>query len=474
MNRDADGSLHDRARRDERIRRALGPVAPPVQRLRTWLDHVDSEGESLENAADRALAMVTTVLLSLGMLFGATTAAGVFYYDGSGRVNVLAVMGVLVCFPAVLLFLSWAAALNGPRIAAVPLVGDLLGAVGRVSPGRFARVISRICPEDQRLILNVLLGFDSNAHPSLGPVRRWLAARWSHLSGLGFFSGALATILALVLFTDIAFGWSSTLTVSSDRIHGVAKTLAIPWGNLIPDAVPTLELVQATRYFRSGEITSPVVDPVLLGQWWSFLVLSLIVYGLVPRAASVLVARWLLSRAVSRTFVHHPQSEAVLERLTGGSVDGHASDPEEESPASWPESVPREWPEIRASDHVVNWSSVPIVDETLAAEFGTATILHAGGEHSLEDDAALIDRLATSRAGAVTVVCKAWEPPVLDLTDFLDAVAAGGAATVRVVPVRVDHGTPIRAQPRDRIVWQRAFASSPHSLASPPGKGMTH
>ena len=72
-----------------------------------------------------------------GCLLGLLSAATLFYYDGSGRVNALAVLGVLVGMPTVLLLGSWLSCLSVTRARVWPLVGDLFGALARLSPGRF-------------------------------------------------------------------------------------------------------------------------------------------------------------------------------------------------------------------------------------------------------------------------------------------------------------------------------------------------
>ena len=90
-------------------------------------------------------------------------------------------------------------------------------------------------------------------------MRRWLLARWSHLCATAFFAAVLSTALALVVFTDLAFGWSTTLEVSASRIHDLARALALPWRAALPEAVPSLELVEVSRYFRAAGAAR--VDP---------------------------------------------------------------------------------------------------------------------------------------------------------------------------------------------------------------------
>ena len=48
----------------------------------------------------------------------------------------------------------------------------------------------------------------------------------------------------------IALLMSTTLRVDATTAHRVTATLALPWAWFWPDAVPSLELIERTRFFR--------------------------------------------------------------------------------------------------------------------------------------------------------------------------------------------------------------------------------
>ena len=50
---------------------------------------------------------------------------------------------------------------------------------------------------------------------------------------------AVLTALALVVFTDLAFGWSTTLDLDAASLHRVVEALSTPWRELIPAARPS-------------------------------------------------------------------------------------------------------------------------------------------------------------------------------------------------------------------------------------------
>jgi len=72
------------------------------------------------------------------------------------------------------------------------------------------------------------------------------------LTAAGFVIGALAAAGAL------SFGWSTTLEVDALSVQHFTDALSIPCAWLCPEARPSLELLEATRFFRiAGGKTPP-------------------------------------------------------------------------------------------------------------------------------------------------------------------------------------------------------------------------
>lgn len=431
--------------------------------LRDWLGAVDEDSARRIADTDAALRAVSGGALAAGALLGLVTALGVFFYDGSGRVNVLAVLGVMVVLPGVLLLSSWLGA--SPRGSGA--VARALGALGAWSPGRLVARWSRRAGRRGSSALATLL--DPRHHVlGLAPVRRWAVVRWSHLLGTGFFLGALATLLALVVFTDLAFGWSTTLRATPEGLRDLVAVVAAPWAWAVPAASPDLETIAATRWFRAGQGGGPTAPPALLGQWWPFLAAALAVYGLLPRIASAALASMLLRRATGRAFVGLPAARALLARIGAAEVDTRAPTPE---PAPPPPEAPRRLeapvPVVGGCEAVVSWSAVPVPDLVLADLLDADRVLHAGGARTVAEDEAVLDALADG-AGRVVVVTKAWEPPLLELRDFVDALVARRSGAVAVMPVAVDDGVLRPPRAADLAVWERGFADCAVPLVAPP------
>lgn len=191
----------------------------------------------------------------LAGIAGIAVAAGSLSYAPQGRINVLWV------------WLLW---------AGLPLLGSLASLVfalfGSARPWLFHwrnRAFQWYPTPQQRLHMLWLL-----------------QAVWCVL-GLGMLVG----YWALLLFSDLAFGWSSTLVQNPALAQRAAESLALPWQTLWPKAVPSAEVIVATHFQR---IAPTATEPALAGAWWRFLMASLLVYNLLPRVLLALVfyVRW--------------------------------------------------------------------------------------------------------------------------------------------------------------------------------------
>ena len=320
--------LDERRLRDRAIGRELDPAASANDKLSAWSARV---APSTLGRPASALGTAGGLLALFGFALGLLAAAAAFYYDGSGRVNVLAVAGLLVGFPLVLLAFSWLSCLAYTRARLWPLIGDLVAALASLSPGRLTAWLAPRLTREHRAHLALLFGTGTLASdPAVINVRTWFFARWSHLVGTGYFVGVLLGMAALVVFTDLVFGWSTTLTLTGARLHALVETTSMPWAWAWPAAQPTLDLVEASQYFRAGTAVTDTEALARLGQWWPFVLMMTLVYGLIPRVVSAVIVSSLLSRRAQEAIGELRESRSVLARLT----------PEIEATADEPPSAP--------------------------------------------------------------------------------------------------------------------------------------
>ncbi|TVQ66600.1 MAG: DUF2868 domain-containing protein [Oceanospirillales bacterium] len=108
--------------------------------------------------------------------------------------------------------------------------------------------------------------------------------------------GILLAFLTLLMFTDLAFGWSSTLISDPDRIHSIVSLISFHWQAYWPAAVPDAALIEATRFVRIAPNTENISNA---GDWWPFILASLLIYNLLPRCLLISVCMLQIKHAKS-------------------------------------------------------------------------------------------------------------------------------------------------------------------------------
>lgn len=435
-----------------------------------WLERVSSGSDrSPGERARLALRWTSASLAALGLLLGWGAARVVYYYDGSRPVNVVEVLAVFVALQWLLLVATGIAAASG--------FAGWRGALVPLSPGRWQAGIARLLPQSQREALALVLG-RSRAHRRVfSRVQKWVVLLGSQSFAVAFHLGALFSACTLVLFTDLAFGWSTTLRVDSAELHRLTQLISTPWARLSAEAVPSLSLIEATRYFRLGggvlpnSPHAPALDPAALGGWWPFCVACMVTYGLLPRIASWTIARRRLTVAVSEAFDRLPGVAELHDRLDHPLVETAADGPEQAGQAAEaPEGAAMGAPSARRC-LVVNWCGVALEDAALAGEVERALalpvsgVLQAGGGPSLDPDREVLRAVAVAGGGAeqaVVVAVRSWEPPILEFIDFAAQLrtALGDGAGIVVAPVSIDgHGCLEAASPVHVAQWRRRLAA---------------
>ncbi len=246
-------------------------------------------------------------------------------------------------------------------------------------------------------------------------------------------AGLLLTYLALLVFTDLAFGWSSTLIARSEQIAGLLQGIAAPWAWVWPGATPTLELIDATRYLR---IDPGAGETQRAGDWWQFLLASLLVYNLLPRlllaAVITLGLRW---RGQQQVQVRAPA-------LAKAPVESAST----------------------AEDLLANWQTVPVLGWEIAAApsvsappvsapFLSPLALRLGLAAWQQDEQSFKQFLDTAPERLCWQV-NAQRSPVAELSDLIHMARQAGVRQQALLVI-----TPAATAPERHIASWRAFAS---------------
>jgi hypothetical protein len=454
---EADGErpLAERLHRDRAIAATL-PDSEPVNQVRHWWHAVRREkplatpDAELAASLSRARAIITFLMLLIGALAGAGTATAVFRYDGTWPVNVVTVFAVLVVLQLVLIALTLLLML--PKVPGLGALQSLLGGLnpGALAAGLYRRVAGQ---EDRRASLLV---WHEARGPAAGRFARWQMVTWSQCAAVSFNVAALICAFVLIAFTDLAFGWSTTLRLDNDDVLRLTRLLATPWRDLWPAAVPSAELIEHSRFFRLASSPPSAVAAAELTGWWPFLLAAILTYGLLPRCCLLLLASLRLRAATRNLLLDDPRVRALLDRMSAAEV--HLGSDVTEAVTHFPDASAQVAPATSGDAVVIVWSgALPLGDvdrwTTKHLRWRVLETMEAGSRTIAADEAA-IQRTAALRPNAAIVYVRGWEAPLLDLQDFIQALRArvGSQCSLILVPVGASGEI---ANETQRRVWSR-------------------
>lgn len=442
--------------------RAAAPDAGDGALLHAWVRALRARDPSLPG---RRLAGLRPALRALALLAGALVgggvAAAVLRYEGGRPIPLLVAVGVLVLLPVATFLLALALRLPVVRRLAAATGGPVQWLLGRIAASWGARLLPADEPPGWHAELAHGLARRGERGPLYAPLARALLGELASWAGLAAALAALGVLLALVVGTDLAFGWGTTLEVDPGWLRRWVDLLAAPWGWAWPAAVPDDELIAASRYLRledrfvaAGD--GRALDPLRLGAWWRFLAASMLTWAVLPRLAASLVA---LAGARRRLAAQDARSAAVGEhravaaRLRGERAAFTAAPPRH-APADAPPATTAEpgdppppgRPAAVCWDEACAVEDLPALARANGCELG-GPVCAAGHGADAAVDAAAVRALAGAEA-AIVVVGRAQ--PLAEARAFLrDLRGALGDRPLAVATVGADPA--LRREWRDAL-----------------------
>jgi hypothetical protein len=390
-------------------------------------------------------------MAALGSITGVAVALAAFAYDGSEPVNVVRLLALLVGVQLVLL--AFTLLLLPGRMFGLRHIHDLLRAL---NPGAWAAAVFQKIARAPPAVAHLFAG----SAPRAAAVRfaKWQILHWSQTAAVAFNVAALVTAIMLVTFSDLAFGWSTTLDADPAAVTRAMQRIAWPWAGLVPAAVPSAELVEQSQFFRLEDSGATARAPRALGAWWPFTVLALVTYGLLPRLVLLIVTTARLRAATKRLLLDDSGVTALLDRMASPEIETAAAEHEVAPPLEIGVRPTARRP-ITGSAHALIWEDSLPADaarDYARVHFGldVTNVAEAGGG-DFADDRATLERLAADAEQPLIVFTPAWEPPLLELLDFLAELRRRIGAAVSIVVAPVPDG-PRAVSDVERATWTRA------------------
>ncbi|MFT7558852.1 MAG: hypothetical protein ACI93R_000755 [Flavobacteriales bacterium] len=207
-------------------------------------------------------------------IFGCLTMIGSCNYSGNEPVNLWVILGAFCLLPMSMVFASLIMSLKRASLG-----GNSFGFLGSIIGAPLLRSLN-FQRSEVRINLSHYRSFSAFLLVKI------------QIMALVFQSAAIATFFLVVLFQDVAFAWSSTVIHGSDWMVSLLQGLAWPWHRVVD--VPSESFILASQFYRGGG----QIAAEQLGQWWLYLLLAMLVYGLIPRLLLVFFLAYRLKRSL--------------------------------------------------------------------------------------------------------------------------------------------------------------------------------
>lgn len=386
------------------------------------------------------------ISLALGifaLIAGFLSGAALLSYNGKAPVNVIYFLAVAVFIPLLTMFLALLSMLRAHHAQSMLV---------HLSPAYWMEKILGFFPGKTQSILSEI---------QLPPLWiNWLVIKRAQLLSLLFAIGLLSALLGIVATKDVAFAWSTTLHVSPDGLHTFLHGLAWPWRTWIPAAVPSVELIEKSQYFRlGGQLDRTMVaNADVLGEWWKFLACATLFYAIVLRVLVWMAARYGFRKALERSLLKVEEAEKLLYQM--------------ETPVVSSTAVSQEQPFVQRSRHYQNMVTSPMHtytavlgwamgDEAISLQNDSMRIeaqksQSVGGSHTLAEDR----QVTAESGGEILLYVKSWEPPTMDILDFVTDLAQT-ADRVTIMPIGTVADAYIPKE-KELAIWGRKLSALNH------------
>ena len=365
------------------------------------------------------LTLFTSLFGFTLLLLGFFTGVALLSYSGSQPVNVIYLLLVMVGFPLFSMLLSLLSLFTGNIGAKI---------FSHFSPLYYLEKVINFLPFAKQI--------DFSALPFSSTLSKWIFLKRLQLFSFLFALGLFLALVLTVVSKDIAFAWSSTLAIDPVAFQHVLSFLASPWQNFFPSAVPSLELIEVSHYFRLGDKldANMVQNADKLGAWWKFLAMATLTYALLLRLVFWFMMKLGFNQQLKKEVLRLEGVKRLLKEFSTPFVSTASHKPEQhleiknESTFLATDMFSDKYASLLAWNYAEK--TLRLLQDTNKI---TATKSYVvGGKNSFAQDKAIVDGLE----GKVLIYVKAWEPPTMDFMDFLaEVLAKDSVNAVEVCPL---------------------------------------
>lgn len=468
--KDAQSDPIEIRRRDREIGRSYtGSENDRTSLFRFWLKRLEHENQYPGRSLTSALTFLRYLVFFSFLVSGAATCAGLMAYDGTRPVNIVNFLAVFVGLQIILYLLFLLNILPGAIRRKIPLIGDFYRFAGFF----LSRIIGKVSGylyKNKTESIRQITGIFNRArsrHVIYHGIERWALFSVTHLGGFAFSMGALAACTYLIIFSDLAFAWNTTLDISADFFHRIIAAVSTPWALVFSDLVPTPDLVESTRYFRlDGNYSGVHSSALTAGGWWPFLICTLIFYGLIPRFIFLMFSRFSLFRAQKKAPFLSAEFDSLYRRLTSPIFSSQTENIEH--PEDKQEKAILKFSNVHSikseACFLIVWGEIDLpeaeMEKIIKSEFSWKTIgIHyAGMLDNLQDEQTLRYYEESKDDEPILILVESWEAPGKAVEHFIHRLRVNINKERRIIigALTLSDATPVSPSKSDWQNWQNA------------------
>lgn len=289
------------------------------------------------------------------------------------------------------------------------------------------------------------------------------------LFGIAFNFGVLGALLVKVASSDLAFGWQSTIQLSSEFVARWVQIIALPWSWLLEGSYPSFEQVEGSRMvLKDGFYHLASADLV---SWWPFLCLAICCYCLLPRIllfvfGSMARKRSLAAVSFSRAEHNQLQHRLLTPRLKTQVVQEVGKEQAEDLNEAIIEKavVVKEEVTKSGAEAAVNGSLLALIPDELFDECSKeelSTYCEQRFGYKVQDTIRIHEQYENQQdiSTPLMVLQEAWQPPILELINFLKQLRENGEEQTHIIVALIGKPTPntlfTPVAKQDLQIWQQ-------------------
>lgn len=322
-----------------------------------------------------------------------------------------------------------------------------------------------------------------------GPLFFWPLFLLFQLFGIAFNFGVLGALLVKVASSDLAFGWQSTIQVSSEFVYRMVQWLAFPWSWLLGStSYPGLKQIEGSRMILKDGFYHLASEDLV--SWWPFLGLAICCYCLLPRIILFVAGSFERNRTLSRISFNRADHNQLLHRLLTPRLETSLrkkvlGEPAEKANDLKPEKSVTNRDEVSAETIsekrtvAVNGELLALIPDELfddcdfseleqfcsqAFGYRIGGTIRMDGEYI--DNRALIDHFShddESTCKPLLILQEAWQPPIQEILRFLQELRVHCDNETHIIVALIGKPKPdtlfTPVTDNDLKIWQQKMAT---------------